>query len=46
MSNLFISIYSGGGGVKFMKYIKGGASYERFGTSAIYPWGTGIVLKP
>jgi hypothetical protein len=28
MSNPFILIYSGGGGIKFMKHFKGGASTE------------------
>jgi hypothetical protein len=29
-------IYCGGGGVKFMKHIKGGSSYERLGTSGVF----------
>jgi hypothetical protein len=35
MSDLFIWIYSGGEGVKFMKHFKGGASYESLITSEI-----------
>jgi hypothetical protein len=36
MSDVFIWIYSGGGGgTMFMKHFKGGASYKSFGTSAL-----------
>jgi hypothetical protein len=35
ISNLFILIYSDGGGVKFIKHFKGGASYNILGTSAL-----------
>jgi hypothetical protein len=35
MSDLFIWIYSGEGGVKFTKHFKGGTSYKTSGTSAL-----------
>jgi hypothetical protein len=35
MSDTFILIYSGGGGMKFMKLYKGGVSTESLGTSAL-----------
>jgi hypothetical protein len=35
MSDRFIWIYSGVGGVKFMKHFKGGANYESLRTSEI-----------
>jgi hypothetical protein len=36
-SNLFIRIYSGGGGVKFTKYFKKGANYKSLGNSGLDP---------
>jgi hypothetical protein len=35
MSNLFIWIYSGGGGMKFVKNLKGGVSYKNLWTSEL-----------
>jgi hypothetical protein len=35
MSNLFIWIYSGGGGVNSMKRLKGGPSYKSLGTQTV-----------
>jgi hypothetical protein len=35
MSDVFIWIYSGGGGVKFMKHFEGGASYKSLGISDV-----------
>jgi hypothetical protein len=35
MLNVFISFYSGGGGVNFMKHFKGGEKYKILGSSDI-----------
>jgi hypothetical protein len=35
MSNMFIGIYSGGGGMMSIKHLKGSASYKSFGTSVL-----------
>jgi hypothetical protein len=37
MSNLFILIYSGGGGREVDKTLKGGSSYKSLRTSGLYP---------
>jgi hypothetical protein len=45
MSNIFISIYSGGGGVKSMRHSKGeGASYECLTTPALKKQFLGVDL--
>jgi hypothetical protein len=41
MSDVFIWIYSGGGGATFMKYFKGGVSYKSLRTSDL---GTNKVI--